>query len=142
MVSQEITEDYYNTLGVNQNATLEQITRSYQLLASEVRPRNGGYTQAYEPVRKRSLPAELTPSRNLTLTPKPHSSPSPTKPCETPTNAKHTTSSTPSSDTTAQTHVPRKDRVNPSPQSPNQDQAAATTCPPKPTETSKTQAQH
>jgi hypothetical protein len=75
MVSQEITEDYYNTLGVNQNATLEQITRSYQRLASEVRPRNGGYTQAYEPVRNRSLPAESTPSRNLILTHKPHSSP-------------------------------------------------------------------
>lgn len=61
MESPDITEDYYNTLEVNQNATLEQITRSYQRLASKVRPRNGGYNQAYEPVRKRSLPIELAP---------------------------------------------------------------------------------
>ena len=61
MESPDITEDYYNTLEVNQNATLELITSSYRRLASDVRPRNGGYTQAYQPVREHSLPAELTP---------------------------------------------------------------------------------
>jgi DnaJ-domain-containing protein 1 len=50
MESPEITEDYYNTLGVVQTATLELIIRSYRRLASEVRPRDGEYTPAYQPV--------------------------------------------------------------------------------------------
>jgi DnaJ-class molecular chaperone len=66
MESPDITEDYYNTLEVNQNPTLELITRSYRRLASEVRPRNGGYTQAYQPVRTHSLSAELEESRTDT----------------------------------------------------------------------------
>jgi curved DNA-binding protein CbpA len=48
MASSATTNDYYEALGVNQNATLELITSSYRRLALKQHPDRGGSTQAFQ----------------------------------------------------------------------------------------------
>jgi curved DNA-binding protein CbpA len=48
MAPPTITEDYYSTLGVDQNATLELITKAYRRLALTLHPDRGGSTQAFQ----------------------------------------------------------------------------------------------
>ena len=48
MAPSTTTQDYYNTLGVDQNAPLELITRAYRRLALKLHPDRGGSTQAFQ----------------------------------------------------------------------------------------------
>jgi curved DNA-binding protein CbpA len=48
MASPAVTEDYYSTLGLDQTATLELITRAYRRLALKLHPDRGGSTQAFQ----------------------------------------------------------------------------------------------
>lgn len=48
MAPPTITEDYYSTLGVDQTATLELITKAYRRLALTLHPDRGGSTQAFQ----------------------------------------------------------------------------------------------
>jgi curved DNA-binding protein CbpA len=48
MAASAITQDYYEALGVSQNATLELITGSYRRLALKRHPDRGGSTHAFQ----------------------------------------------------------------------------------------------